>query len=73
MKRHRAFTLIEVLVVVAIIALLVAILLPSLGRARDQARKAVCGAHIHGVVQAILMYAGDYKGWTHHAHPVLSS
>ncbi len=44
--RTGAFTLIEVLVVVAIIALLVAILLPSLSRAREEARSAVCAANM---------------------------
>jgi prepilin-type N-terminal cleavage/methylation domain-containing protein len=46
MRCRKAFTLVEVLVVVAIIAMLVAILLPSLNRAREQARSAVCLANL---------------------------
>src|SRR5438552_9829272 len=58
MKVHRraAFTLIEILVVVAIIALLVAILLPSLGRARAQARMIVCQSNIKQILYAFQMY-----------------
>lgn len=50
------FTLIEVLVVVAIIALLVAILLPSLQRAREQARVVVCGSNLRVTSQAMFFY-----------------
>ncbi len=52
-----AFTLIEVLVVVAIIALLVAILLPSLTKARDQARTLVCATNLRVNSQATVFYA----------------
>jgi prepilin-type N-terminal cleavage/methylation domain-containing protein/prepilin-type processing-associated H-X9-DG protein len=58
--RHRgrwAFTLIEVLVVVAVIALLVAILLPSLSRARQTARRAGCASNLRGLALAQLTYA----------------
>jgi prepilin-type N-terminal cleavage/methylation domain-containing protein/prepilin-type processing-associated H-X9-DG protein len=68
--RHRrsAFTLIEVLVVVAIIALLVAVLLPSLARARESARAAVCAHHIRLVTQAGIMWMTDQKKSTVPAH-----
>lgn len=59
---RRGFTLIEVLVVVAIIALLVAILLPSLRRAREQAKAALCSTQIRQLMSASLMYTGEFKG-----------
>lgn len=60
--RHRAFTLIELLVVVSIIALLVSILMPALSKAREQARRAVCGAHLHQCGIALFSYSGDNNG-----------
>jgi prepilin-type N-terminal cleavage/methylation domain-containing protein/prepilin-type processing-associated H-X9-DG protein len=57
--KRQAFTLIELLVVVAIIALLIAILLPSLARARDTAKTVACGANERGVGQAILTFASQ--------------
>jgi type II secretory pathway pseudopilin PulG len=54
------FTLIELLVIVAIIALLIAILLPSLNRARAQARTTLCASRINQLAKAVLMYADDY-------------
>jgi prepilin-type N-terminal cleavage/methylation domain-containing protein len=63
-QRHfsKAFTLIEVLVVVAIIALLVAILLPSLSRARLQARTVQCQTNVRSVLNAFLMYSVENRG-----------
>jgi len=57
------FTLIEVLVVVAIIALLVSILLPSLKRARDQAKSAACAAQLSQLTRAENTYEAQYKNW----------
>jgi prepilin-type N-terminal cleavage/methylation domain-containing protein len=57
----RGFTLIEVLVVVAIIALLVSILLPSLKAARDQARWTTCLANMSNLPKAVLMFAQTHQ------------
>jgi len=57
---RRGFTLVEILVVVGIIAVLVAIALPVLSRARGAARKAKCAGHMRQCGLAVEMYAGDY-------------
>jgi prepilin-type N-terminal cleavage/methylation domain-containing protein/prepilin-type processing-associated H-X9-DG protein len=56
MKR-KAFTLVEVLVVVSIIALLIAILLPNLRKAREQAKRTVCGCNMRSLMLAVQTYA----------------
>ena len=67
MKRQNAFTLIELLVVIAIIALLMAILIPSLNRAREQGKGVVCKMNLKNIHLAILMYAEDNDGKTHYS------
>ncbi len=61
-RKTRGFTLIEVLVVVAIIALLIAILLPSLSRAKQMSKMIQCQSNEHQQLRAFLMYAHDHKG-----------
>ena len=58
----RAFTLVEVLVVVAILALLLALLLPAMGRSRDLANFAACKSRLHRVGLGVMMYAQDNRG-----------
>jgi len=57
------FTLIEILVVVAIIALLISILLPSLARAREEARRVKCGAQLAQLCKAESTYAMSHQDW----------
>ncbi|HOF18491.1 MAG TPA: type II secretion system protein [Phycisphaerae bacterium] len=59
-RRRPAFTLIELLVVIAILALLVSILLPSLSRAKELARSAVCKASLRQIGLAHGLYGSDW-------------
>lgn len=59
---ERAFTLVELLVVVAIIALLLALLSPTLSRSRRLARRAVCTSHLHQIGVGHHTYASSHNG-----------
>lgn len=56
---REGFTLVELLVVVAIIALLLGILLPALGRAKDVANRTVCGAELAGIFKSLYTYSAN--------------
>jgi prepilin-type N-terminal cleavage/methylation domain-containing protein/prepilin-type processing-associated H-X9-DG protein len=57
----RAFTLVELLVTIAIIALLAALLMPALGRGKEAGRVAICQGNLHQIGLALQLYVDDNK------------
>ena len=62
--RSRAFSLLELLVVVAILSLLAALLFPVFARAKENARRSSCSSNLRQIGLALNQYAQDFDGWT---------
>lgn len=65
-RRRAAFTLVELLVAIAVIAILAALLLPTLAKARERARRARCASNLRQIAMASFMYVDDHE----HTFPI---
>ena len=68
-KTEKAFTLVELLVVISIIAILMAILMPTLQSARAQGQSVACRAHLRNLGVALTIYIEDNDRWLPAAEP----
>ena len=62
MRRQKGFSLVELLVVVGIVALLIAMLLPALSRAKEQAQRTACAAQLRQLTAAVVAYGIENRG-----------
>lgn len=74
MQVKRAFTVVEILVVMAILMVLASILLPVFTKSKDAAKMTVCTSNLHQIYLAVELYSADFDGYPWHQpnHPVLA-
>jgi type II secretion system protein G len=61
--KRKGFTLVELLVVIGIIGILLAIVIPVYGRAKERARQTQCQSYLHSIAMAIRMYRDDWGAY----------
>ena len=66
---RRAFSLIELMVVIGIIAILVGLLMPTLARVRQHANRIKCQANLRSIGQLLLIYSNTNAGWVYPVGP----